>query len=115
MSELSILVCTSLKLYKGGDTALQGTRSIQLLDSGCRVLRSSVLNHYNSPSVLVFIQNSPNRQALRPPPHLRIRAGAFRHPAGGFSHRHIGFQIKQLQEGTVICQTKYIQDILKKF
>jgi hypothetical protein len=21
---------------------------------------------------------------LRPPPHLRIRAGAFRHPAGGF-------------------------------
>jgi hypothetical protein len=26
-----------------------------------------------------------------------------------------GFQIKQLQEGTFICQTKYIQDILKKF
>jgi hypothetical protein len=25
------------------------------------------------------------------------------------------FQIKQLQEGTFICQTKYIQDILKKF
>jgi hypothetical protein len=24
------------------------------------------------------------------------------------------FQIKQLQEGTFICQTKYIQDILKK-
>jgi hypothetical protein len=27
----------------------------------------------------------------------------------------IGFQIKQLQEGTFINQTKYIQDILKKF
>jgi hypothetical protein len=26
-----------------------------------------------------------------------------------------GFQIKQLQEGTFICQTKYIQDILNKF
>jgi hypothetical protein len=24
-------------------------------------------------------------KTLRPPPHLRIRAGAFRHPAGGFS------------------------------
>jgi hypothetical protein len=27
----------------------------------------------------------------------------------------LGLQIKQLQEGTFICQTKYIQDILKKF
>jgi hypothetical protein len=27
----------------------------------------------------------------------------------------LGFQIKQFQEGTFICQTKYIQDILKKF
>jgi hypothetical protein len=27
----------------------------------------------------------------------------------------LGFQIKQLQEGTFICQMKYIQDILKKF
>jgi hypothetical protein len=27
----------------------------------------------------------------------------------------LGFQIKQLQEGTFIGQTKYIQDILKKF
>jgi hypothetical protein len=26
----------------------------------------------------------------------------------------LGFQIKQLQEGTFISQTKYIQDILKK-
>jgi hypothetical protein len=27
----------------------------------------------------------------------------------------LGFQIKQLQEDTFICQIKYIQDILKKF
>jgi hypothetical protein len=27
----------------------------------------------------------------------------------------LGFQIKQLQEGTFISQTKYTQDILKKF
>jgi hypothetical protein len=72
---------------------LQGTWSIQLKDSGCRVLRSSDLNHYKHSSVLVFIQNSPIRQALRPPPHLRIRAGAFRHPAGGFSHQHLARQV----------------------
>jgi hypothetical protein len=33
---------------------------------------------------------------------------------GGLKY-FLGFQIKQLQEGTFICQTKYIQDILKKF
>jgi hypothetical protein len=27
----------------------------------------------------------------------------------------LGFQIKQLQEGTLIFQIKYIQDILKKY
>ena len=27
----------------------------------------------------------------------------------------LGFQVKQLKEGTFICQTKYIRDILKKF
>jgi hypothetical protein len=27
----------------------------------------------------------------------------------------LGFQIKQLQDDTFISQTKYIQDILKKF
>jgi hypothetical protein len=57
------------------------------------VLRSGGLNHYNSSCPLVFIPNSPNRKPLRPPPHLRIRAGAFRHPAGGFSHRHLACQV----------------------
>jgi hypothetical protein len=47
----------------------------------------------------VFIKNSPNNQALRPPPHLRIRAGAFRHPAEGFSHRHLVRQVGGLALG----------------
>jgi hypothetical protein len=80
----------------------QGTRrykghaqlhSIQFTHSGGRVLRSGGLNHYNPSSPLVFIRNSPNRQPLRPPPHLRIRAGAFRHPVGGFSLRHLARQV----------------------
>jgi hypothetical protein len=33
---------------------------------------------------------------------------------GGLKY-FLGFQIKQLQESTFISQTKYIQDILKKF
>jgi hypothetical protein len=68
-------------------------RSIQLIDNEGRVLCSCRLNHYNSSSVLVFIPNSPHRQPLRPPPHLRIRAGAFRYPAGGFSLRHLARQV----------------------
>jgi hypothetical protein len=47
----------------------------------------------------VFIQNSPNRQALRPPPHLWIRAGAFCHRTGGFSHRHLVRQVGGLALG----------------
>jgi hypothetical protein len=27
----------------------------------------------------------------------------------------LGFQVKQLREGTFLCQTKYTQDMLKKF
>jgi hypothetical protein len=66
------------------------SHSIQFTHSGGRVLRSGGLNYYNPSSPLVFIRNSPNMQPLRPPPHLRIRAGAFRHPAGGFSIRQLG-------------------------
>ena len=47
----------------------------------------------------MFIKNSPIRQALRSPPHLRIRAGAFCHPAGGFSHRHLARQVGGLALG----------------
>jgi hypothetical protein len=67
------------------------THSILLTHSGGRVLRSGGLNLYNPSCLLVFIPNSPNRQPLRPPPHLRIRAGAFRHPGGGFPHRRRDF------------------------
>jgi hypothetical protein len=70
--------------------------SIQLTHSGGRVLRSGGLNHYNPSSPLVFFQISPNRQPLRPPPYLRIRAGAFRHPAGGFSLRQHVMQAASL-------------------
>jgi hypothetical protein len=27
----------------------------------------------------------------------------------------LGFQVKQMKEGTFICQTKYVKDMLKKF
>jgi hypothetical protein len=85
--------------------ALQGTdsitrsntHSIQHTYSGGRVLRSGGLNHYKPLRVLVFILNPPNRQ--RPPPHLRIRAGAVRHPAGGFSLRHLARQVGGLALG----------------
>jgi hypothetical protein len=95
MSGLSILVCASLKLKKGWHTALQGTRSthsIQFTLSGGRVLRFGGLNHYNPSNPLVFIRNSLNRQTLRAPPHLRIRAGAFCHLTRGFSHRHTHYK-----------------------
>jgi hypothetical protein len=74
------------RCYKGhGKTQAQYTHSIQLTYSGGRVLRSCGPNHYKSSRVLVFINNPPIRRTSRPPPHLRIRAGAFRHPTGGFS------------------------------
>jgi hypothetical protein len=63
---------------------LNHTYSIQVTHSGGRVLRSGGLNHYNPSCPLVLIPNPPNRQPLRPPPHLRIRAGAFRHLVDGF-------------------------------
>jgi hypothetical protein len=75
------------------------THSIQLTHSRGRVLHSYGLNHYNPSSPLVFIRNSPNRQPLRPPHHLRIRAGAFRHPVGGFSLRHLVRQVGGLALG----------------
>jgi hypothetical protein len=39
----------------------------------------------------------------------------FEMPMMGELKYFLGFQIKQLQDGTFISQTKYIQDILKKF
>jgi hypothetical protein len=45
----------------------------------------------------------------------RIMIQKFEMPMMGELKYFLGFQIKQLQEGTFISQTKYIQDILKKF
>jgi hypothetical protein len=45
----------------------------------------------------------------------RIRIHKFEMSMMGELKYFLGFEIKQLQEGTFICQTKYIQDILKKF
>jgi hypothetical protein len=45
----------------------------------------------------------------------RITIQKFKTSMMGELKYFLGFQIKQLQEGTFICQTKYIQDILKKF
>lgn len=33
----------------------------------------------------------------------------------GYLTYFLGFQIKQLKEGTFVCQTKYCQDLLKRF
>jgi hypothetical protein len=45
----------------------------------------------------------------------RIMIQKFKMSMMGELKYFLGFQIKQLQEGTFISQTKYIQDILKKF
>jgi hypothetical protein len=45
----------------------------------------------------------------------RIMIHKFKMSMMGELKYFLGFQIKQLQGGTFICQTKYIQDILKKF
>jgi hypothetical protein len=45
----------------------------------------------------------------------RIMIQKFKMSMMGELKYFLGFQIKQLQEGTFICQTKYIQDIHKKF
>jgi hypothetical protein len=45
----------------------------------------------------------------------RIMIQKFKMSMMGELKYFLGFQIKQLQEGTFISQTKYIQDTLKKF
>jgi hypothetical protein len=45
----------------------------------------------------------------------RIMIQKFKMSMMGELKYYLGLQIKQLQEGTFIYQTKYIQDILKKF
>jgi hypothetical protein len=42
---------------------------------------------------------------LRPPPHLRIRAGAFCHPAGGFSLRQPGYHQLRIRSSNISKMT----------
>jgi hypothetical protein len=46
---------------------------------------------------------------------IRIMIQKFEMSKMGELKYFLGFQVKQLQEGTFISQTKYIQDILTKF
>jgi hypothetical protein len=60
-----------------------------------------------------IIFGSTNRSSCKE--FSRIMIQKFEMSIMGELKYFLGFQIKQLQEGTFICQTKYIQDILKKF
>jgi hypothetical protein len=51
------------------------------------VLGSGGPNHSKLLRVLEFIVHLPTGKTLKPPPHLRIRAGAFRHLARDFPLR----------------------------
>jgi hypothetical protein len=45
----------------------------------------------------------------------RVMTNRFEMSMMGELKHFLGFQVKQLREGTFICQTKYTQDMLKKF
>jgi O-glycosyl hydrolase len=45
----------------------------------------------------------------------RIMAKRFEMSMMGELKFFLGFQVKQMKEGTFICQTKYVKDMLKKF
>lgn len=89
-----------LNYKRGGTCTVAGGRDAQTLDSqnnttysGCTVLRFGSPNHYN-PYVLVLIQSV--RQIPKPPPHIRIKAGALRHPVGGFPLRQRVFSSDEI-------------------
>jgi hypothetical protein len=63
------------------------SKQAQYITQWSRVLRSGGPNHSKSLCVLEFIVHLPTGKMLKPPPHLRIRVGAFRHPAGDFPLR----------------------------
>jgi hypothetical protein len=62
-------------------------KQVQYITQWSRVLRSGAPNHSKLLRVLKFIVHLPTCKTLKPPPHLRIRAGAFRHPARDFPLR----------------------------
>jgi hypothetical protein len=63
------------------------------------VLRSSGPNYSKLLRVLEFVVHLLTDKTLKPPPHLRIRAGAFRHPAEDFPLRHLSRQVGGLALG----------------
>jgi hypothetical protein len=101
MLGLSTLVRVLLELYKGRHATLGEKRKkahldlaqahkfkqAQCITQRSRVLRSGGPNHSKLLRVLEFIVHLPTGKTFKPPHHLRIRAGAFRHPAGDFPLR----------------------------
>jgi hypothetical protein len=63
--------------------------------------------------MLDIIFGSTNKSACEA--FCRIMVQKFEMSMMGELKYFLGFQVKQLQEGTFISQTKYIQDILTKF
>jgi hypothetical protein len=118
MSGLSTLVRPPLSYKRGGMQRYKGTdgridsyqahldlaqahkfKQAQYITQWSRVLRSGGPNHSKLLCVLEFIVNLPTGKTLKPPPHLRIRAVAFRHPAGDFPLRHLARQVGGLALG----------------
>jgi hypothetical protein len=101
ISGLSTLVHTPLSYKRGGMQRYKGEKKNSHLDLAqahkfkqaqyitqwSRVLRSGGPNHSKLLRVLEFIVLLPTGKTLKPPPHLRIRAGAFRHPTEDFPLR----------------------------
>jgi hypothetical protein len=99
--------CPPLSYKRGGMQRYKGLRKkahlglaqahkfkqAQYITQWSRVLRSSGPNHSKLLRVLEFTVHLPTGKTLKPPPHLRIRAGAFRHPAGDFPLRHLARQV----------------------
>jgi hypothetical protein len=111
MSGLSTLVRAPLSYKRGGMHCYTGTEKkstlrpssgsqvhtssqAQYITQWSRVLCSGGPNHSKPLRVLEFIVHLPTGKMLKPPPHLRIRAGAFRHPAGDFPLRHLARQVE---------------------
>jgi hypothetical protein len=103
MSGLSTLVRAPLSYKRGGMQRYKGDEKstfrlspgsqAQYVTQWSRVLRSGGPNHSKLLRVLEFIVHLPTGKTLKLPPHLRIRAGAFRHPARDFPLRHLARQV----------------------
>jgi hypothetical protein len=104
----SALLYTPPLCYKRGSMQrYQGAQSLGLDPSHPRQLKlSSNTTHngvgyyapvarttLNSCVFLCSFLHLATSRTLKPPPHLGLRAGALRHPAGEFSLRHLAHQV----------------------